>query len=83
MTREEAIENLEFLESCSYVDSFEKTEKEALKMAIEALKTINDIKAEIEHMACRQYEHRLTLDREEVLEVINKHMKEGEKRARD
>ena len=41
-------------------------------------KAIDDIKAEIEHMACRQYEHRLTLDREEVLEVINKHMKEGD-----
>ena len=38
MTREEAIENLEYLESCSYVDSFEKTEKKALKMAIKALK---------------------------------------------
>ena len=41
-------------------------------------KILDDIKAEIEHMVCRQYEHRLTLDREEVLEVINKHMKEGD-----
>ena len=38
MTREEAVRELEFLASCSYVDRFEPTEKEALKMAIEALK---------------------------------------------
>ena len=38
MTREEAVRELEFLASCSYVDRFEPTEKEALKMAIDALK---------------------------------------------
>ena len=38
MTREEAVRELEFLASCSYVDEFEPTEKEALKMAIQALK---------------------------------------------
>lgn len=32
---------------------------------------IDDVKAEIEHMACRQYEHRLTLDREEVIEILD------------
>ena len=38
MTREEAVRELEFLASCSYVDEFEPTEEEALKMAIKALK---------------------------------------------
>ena len=38
MTREEAIKELEFLSSCSYVDRFEPTEKEALRIAINALK---------------------------------------------
>lgn len=38
MKVKEAIEVLEFLESCSYVDEFEPSEKEALKMAINALK---------------------------------------------
>lgn len=40
MDRKEAIEVLEFLESCSYVDEFEAAEKEALKMAIGALKQL-------------------------------------------
>ena len=38
MTREEAIKELEYLSSCSYVDRFEPTEKEALRIAINALK---------------------------------------------
>ena len=37
MTKQEALRELEFLVSCSYVDRFEPTEKEALKMAIKAL----------------------------------------------
>ena len=37
MTREEAIENLKWLLECSYVDSFEDEENEALDMAIKAL----------------------------------------------
>ncbi len=37
MTREEAIENLKWLLECSYVDSFEDAENEALDMAIKAL----------------------------------------------
>ena len=37
MTREEAIENLKWLLECSYVDSFEDAENEALEMAIKAL----------------------------------------------
>ena len=32
---------------------------------------LDDVKAEIEHMACRQYEHRLMLDRQETLEIID------------
>ena len=40
MTNEEAIENLKELLECSYVDSFEDEENEALRMAIKALETI-------------------------------------------
>ena len=32
----------------------------------------------IEHMVCRQYEHKLTLDREEVIEVVDKYKAESE-----
>ena len=35
---------------------------------------LDDVKAEIEHMACRQYEHRLMLDRQETLEIIDKYI---------
>ena len=41
MNRSEAIKELEFLASCSYVDEFEPTEKEALKIAIEALRQLS------------------------------------------
>ena len=34
----------------------------------------DDIKTEIEHLACRQYEHKLMLDRDEVLELFDKHI---------
>ena len=37
ITIKEAVENLEFLLECNYVDSFEETEKEAIKIGIEAL----------------------------------------------
>ena len=32
---------------------------------------LDDVKFQIEHMACRQYEHRLTLDRQEVIEILD------------
>lgn len=47
MTREKAIENLKGLLECSYVDSFEDTENEALKMAIETMEDI-DIQVDIQ-----------------------------------
>ncbi len=37
MTREDAIKNLKWLLECSYVDSFEDAENEAIEMAIKAL----------------------------------------------
>ena len=37
ITIKEAVEILKFLLECNYVDSFEETEKEAIKMGIEAL----------------------------------------------
>ena len=46
MTRSEAIDELKYLAACSYVDEFELTEKEALKMAIEALKQKTSITPE-------------------------------------
>lgn len=39
---------------------------------------LDKIRAEIEHMACKQYEHKLTLDREEVLQIIDKYRGEVE-----
>lgn len=32
------------------------------------------IKDEIEHLACRQHDHKLMLDREEVLEILDAHL---------
>ena len=37
-------------------------------------KVLEDIKAEIIHLRCKQYNLRLTLDREEVLEIIDSHI---------
>ena len=37
MTRKEAIEKLKVLLECTYIDSFEDEENEAIKMAIKAL----------------------------------------------
>ena len=42
--------------------------------SVQPMSVIEEIKTEIEHLACRQYEHKLTLDREEVLEIIDKHL---------
>lgn len=39
MNREKAIEILENLLDCSYVDAFEDEEKDAIKIAIKSLKT--------------------------------------------
>lgn len=40
MTRNKAIDELKYLAACSYVDEFEPSEKEALNMAIAALKQL-------------------------------------------
>ena len=39
---------------------------------------LDDVKAELEHMACRQYEHRLMLDRQETLEILDKYIGKAE-----
>ena len=36
---------------------------------------LNEIKGEIEHTACKQYNRRLMLDREEIIEIIDDHIK--------
>ena len=41
-------------------------------------KVLEDIKAEIIHLTCKQYNRRLTLDREEVLEIIDRYKEESE-----
>ena len=46
LTIEEAVENLKYLLECNYVDSFEETEKEAIKMGIEALKHYKEVQHE-------------------------------------
>jgi len=45
----------------------------------ELRENIEKTKAEIEHMACKQYEHRLTLDRQEVIEILDS-IGKGERR---
>ena len=82
MTNTEAIEILEN-EKNNHINEgkgcFYVTRTEAVDMAINALTAIEDIKAEIEHLTCRQYEYKLMLDREEVFEIIDKYTgKEGE-----
>lgn len=42
------------------------------------LSAIKGIKTDIEHMAFRQYEGRDTLDRADVLEIIDEYIKEYE-----
>lgn len=32
---------------------------------------LDSVKFHIEHMTCKQYEHRLTLDRQEVIDVLD------------
>lgn len=39
---------------------------------------LKDVKFQIEHMACKQYEHRLTLDRQEVIDILDNIGKESE-----
>ena len=46
-------------------------DREIIVNAIYNATPLDDVKAEIEHMACRQYEHRLTLDRQEVIDILN------------
>ena len=47
------------------------------------LTIIEDIKDEIEHMAFKQYEGKETLDRKEVLDIINRHIFEVDRSQRD
>ena len=77
MTREEAIENLKWLLECSYVDSFEDAENEALDMAIQALESIDKIKAEIE-LAKKQGFQRNRKTYDECISIIDKHIGEEE-----
>ena len=44
----------------------------AIKTATPLEKVLGDIRAEIIHLMCKQYNRRPTLDREKVLEIIDK-----------
>lgn len=88
MTNQEAVMTLMVVEEniscddCLYYSQMEDCPTDdncivakAIWKAINALSAIEGIKAEIEHLTCRQYEYKLMLDREEVLEIIDKHTK--------
>ena len=54
----------------------ESKQGQAFKTALKSLdyeNVLDKIRSEIEHMACRQYEYKLMLDREEVLKVFSKY----------
>lgn len=57
MERKEAIEILKNLSDCSYVDSFEPEENEALQMAIFSLETDEAYQLEYEKSSRRWIEH--------------------------
>lgn len=44
---------------------------EAVANAVAEGIPLDSVKFHIEHMACKQYEHRLTLDRQEVIDVLD------------
>ena len=60
------ISNNEYKQNKYYYDNVHHT--------IPLVSVINDI----EHLACRMYEHKLMLDREEVLELFDKYMRGNE-----
>lgn len=81
MTREEAIKICKNIDASAEIRFKHPEVEEAFNMAIQALEqepVIDKIKAEIEHMACRQYEYKLMLDREDVLKVLDKYKEEME-----
>lgn len=47
---------------------------EASQIVLDAVKNgtpLDSVKFHIEHMVCKQYEHRLTLDRQEVIDILD------------
>lgn len=86
MTRQEALREVEFLVSCSYVDEFEPTEREALKMLIKEYKQghildkiRDEIKSKIVKRPWLDFEDR-ERDRNdaflEVLDIIDRYREE-------
>ena len=77
MTREETLKWIKEHRSTN----MECNHDEAMRMSIKALErenVLDKIRDEIEHMACRQYEYKLMLDREDVLKVFDKYREETE-----
>lgn len=77
MTREETVKWIKEHRSTS----MECKHDEAMRMSIKAIErenVLDKIRDEIEHMACRQYEYKLMLDREDVLKVFDKYREETE-----
>ena len=56
----------------------EDTRRLLIENGIPLPKVIAEIETEIEHMASRQYDYNLTLDRQEVLEVLDRYIIEAE-----
>ena len=85
MTREEAINLLHGIraENLNLDDLYTKDRYDALSMAIEALSAIEDIKAEIDQLPSyvarfNGGDFAIHIDKEGVLQIINKHMPESE-----
>ena len=61
----------EWFKNGEIIDEYDKS---ALKQVFKNGIPLDDVKFHIEHLACKQYDHKLMLDREEVLEIIDKHI---------
>lgn len=72
MTRLEAISELSEMKTDAWTD---ERQMKALTMAIQSMKAIEDIKAEIEQMNNIDYVAPVTVD--EVLQIIDKHIGRG------
>lgn len=76
MTREEAIEQLQWLLEYGYVDEFEDEYDNALKIAIKVLSVIEDMKQEIKDLHNSHMIHFVSADDavDTCLEIIAKHI---------
>lgn len=64
-------------EALEQLTSYEQTINKLTKAISEQEPILDKIRTEIEHMACKQYEYKLMLDREDVLKVFDKYRGES------